>query len=162
MTRVWIAAIAALLAVSSALCQAAEPLLFDVTTLKHKPSDVGTKDGSVPAGTFELGQHHRGAQESSGSRLHERLLAAVTAEPAPQQVVGLAHTSSEEPLARVYSPRILAPGIADTYSLRTFAQFDRWRDLSGDAKAYEVYRYLADTHTGLYHMNVVAEGDELR
>ncbi len=110
--------------------------------------------------SFELGQHHRGAQESSGSRLHERPLAAVTAEPAPQQVVGLAHTSSEEPLARVYSPRILAPGIADTYSLRTFAQFDRWRELSGDAKAYEVYRYLADTHTGLYHMNVVAEGDD--
>ena len=129
--------------------------------LQHKPSDVSTKDGSVPAGTFELGQHHRGAQESSGSWLHERPLAAVTAEPAPQQVVGLAHTSSEEPLARVYSPRILASGIADTYSLRTFAHFDRWRDLSGDTKAYEVYRYLADTHTGLYHMNVVAEGDEL-
>ena len=86
--------------------------------------------------------------------------AAVTAEPSPQQVVGPADTSSEEPLARVYSPRILAPGIADTYSLRTFAQFDRWRDLSGDAKAYEVYRYLADTHTGLFHMNVVAEGED--
>ena len=86
--------------------------------------------------------------------------AAVTAEPSPQQVVGPADTSSEEPLARVYSPRILAPGIADTYSLRTFAQFDRWRDLSGDARAYEVYRYLTDTHTGLFHMNVVAEGED--
>ena len=86
--------------------------------------------------------------------------AACAAEPSPQQVVRLADTASDEPLARVYSPRILAPGIADTYSLRTFAQFDRWRDLSGDARAYEVYRYLADTHTGLFHMNVVAEGED--
>ena len=66
----------------------------------------------------------------------------------------------EDPRACVYSPRILASGIADTYSLRTFAQFDRWRNLAGDAKAYEVYRYLADTQTGLFHMNVVAEGED--
>jgi hypothetical protein len=86
--------------------------------------------------------------------------AAVTGEPSARQVVDAAQISSEESLACVYAPRILAPGIADMYSLRTFAQFDRWRDLSGDAKAYEVYRYLADTHTGLFHMNVVAEGED--
>ena len=32
---------------------------------------------------------------------------------------------------------IAAPGIADTYSLRTFAEHDRWREPDGDAKAYE-------------------------
>ena len=68
--------------------------------------------------------------------------------------------AGEEPLAHVYSPRIVTPGIADTYSLRTFAQYDRWRNLSGDAKAYEVYRYLADPQTGLFHMNVAAEGED--
>ena len=60
----------------------------------------------------------------------------------------------------VCSPRILAPGVADAYSMRTFAQFDGWRELAGDARAYEVFRYLADTHTGLFHMNVVAEGED--
>ncbi len=60
----------------------------------------------------------------------------------------------------VCSPRVLASEVADAYSMRTFGQFDRWRDLAPDAKAYEIYRYLADTHTGLFHMNVVAEGDD--
>ncbi len=62
--------------------------------------------------------------------------------------------------AAVCSPRILAPGVADAYSMRTFGNFVRWRDLAPDAKAYEIYRYLADTNTGLFHMNVVAEGDD--
>src|SRR5574341_841363 len=61
----------------------------------------------------------------------------------------------------LYSPRILSPHNADTYSLKTFAQFSRWRELSGDAKVYEVYKYLIDQRTGIYPMGVPArEGNE--
>jgi hypothetical protein len=65
--------------------------------------------------------------------------------------------------AALYSPRVVSPHNADTYSLRTFAQFDRWRDLSGDAKVYEVFKYLADRRTGLYPMGTPARegGEEL-
>lgn len=62
--------------------------------------------------------------------------------------------------AGIAAPRVLAPGVADTYSMRTFGRFARWRDLAKDAKAYEIYRYLADKRTGVFHMNVVAEGDD--
>ena len=44
--------------------------------------------------------------------------------------------------------------------MRTFSNFDRWRQLAGDERAYEVYRYLADKETGLFHMNVVEEGKD--
>ncbi len=49
---------------------------------------------------------------------------------------------------------------ADTHSLRTFGAWDRWRDLPPDQRAYEIYKYLVDVRTGLFHMNVVAEGDD--
>jgi hypothetical protein len=63
--------------------------------------------------------------------------------------------------AAVYSPRVISPQVADTYSLTTFAQFHRWRELSGDAKVFEVFKYLADPRTGLYPLGVPAwEGDE--
>ena len=63
--------------------------------------------------------------------------------------------------ARVYSPRVLSPHNADTYSLKTFAEFHRWRDLSGDAKVFEIFKYLADTRTGIYPLGVPAwEGEE--
>ncbi len=63
--------------------------------------------------------------------------------------------------AAVYSPRVLSPHNADTYSLRTFAQFERWRDLRGDAKVFEIFKYLVDTRTGLYPLGVPArEGNE--
>ena len=60
----------------------------------------------------------------------------------------------------VYSPRVVSPHNADAYSLRAFRDFPRWRHLQGDALAYEVYRYLADPATGLFHMNVVSEGSD--
>ncbi len=63
--------------------------------------------------------------------------------------------------AAVYSPRVLSPHVADTYSMTTFARFHRWRDLSGDAKVFEIFKYLTDPHTGLYPLGVPAwEGDE--
>jgi hypothetical protein len=63
--------------------------------------------------------------------------------------------------AALYSPRVVSPHHADTYSLKTFAEFDRWRNLSGDAKVYEVFKYLADRRTGLYPMGTPArEGRE--
>jgi hypothetical protein len=63
--------------------------------------------------------------------------------------------------ARVYAPRVVSPHNADAYSLKTFAQFPRWRDLRGDALAWEVYKYLADTRSGLFHMNEVLEGGDV-
>jgi hypothetical protein len=63
--------------------------------------------------------------------------------------------------ARVYAPRVLSPHNADAYSMKTFAQFPRWRDLKGDQLAWEVYKYLADTRTGLFHMNEVLEGGDV-
>jgi lysophospholipase L1-like esterase len=62
--------------------------------------------------------------------------------------------------ARVYSPRVVSPHNADCYSMKTFADFARWRDLKGDARAWEIYKYLVDTRTGVFHMNEVLEGDD--
>lgn len=63
--------------------------------------------------------------------------------------------------AALYSPRILSPHQADAYSLKTFAQFHRWRDLQGEAKVFEIFQYLADRRTGLYPLGVPAwEGRE--
>src|SRR6266508_1201810 len=61
----------------------------------------------------------------------------------------------------VYSPRVLSPHNADAYSLKTFAEFPRWRDQHGDAKVFEVFKYLADRRTGVYPLGVPAwEGNE--
>lgn len=62
--------------------------------------------------------------------------------------------------AREYAPRVVSPHRADAYSMRTFAEFPRWRGLRGDALAWEVYQYLVDTHSGLFHVNEVLEGDD--
>src|SRR5262245_55701837 len=59
--------------------------------------------------------------------------------------------------AREYSPRILSPHNADTYSMKTFAQFARWRNLKDDALAWEVFQYLTDPRTGLFPL-----GQEVR
>src|SRR5690242_4220027 len=58
--------------------------------------------------------------------------------------------------AREYAPRVLSSHNADAYSMKTFAQFPRWRDLKGDAKVYEIYKYLADPRTGIFPMGVGA------
>lgn len=63
--------------------------------------------------------------------------------------------------ARVYAPRVVSPHNADGYSMKTFARFPRWRELKGDRLAWEVYKYLADTRTGLFHMNEVLEGRDV-
>jgi hypothetical protein len=52
--------------------------------------------------------------------------------------------------AREYSPRVVSPHHADTYSMKSFAQFHRWRDLKDDRLAWEVYQYLTDRRTGLF------------
>jgi hypothetical protein len=62
--------------------------------------------------------------------------------------------------AREYAPRVVSPHNADAYSMKTFRQFPRWRDLEGDALAWEVYKYLVDRETGLFHMNQVLEGPD--
>ncbi len=63
-------------------------------------------------------------------------------------------------LGDVRSPRIVSPHNADAYSLKTFADFHRWRDLTGDERAWEIYKYLADTRTGVFHMHEVCEGTD--
>jgi len=60
--------------------------------------------------------------------------------------------------AREYSPRVVGPERADAYSMKSFAQFPRWQHLRGDALAWEVYRYLADARSGVFHFNEVLEG----
>jgi hypothetical protein len=60
--------------------------------------------------------------------------------------------------AREYAPRVVSPHRADAYSMQTFRQFTRWRDLDGDALAWEVYKYLVDTRSGVFHVNEVLEG----
>ena len=74
-------------------------------------------------------------------------------------VTVLAALSAAE--ARVYAPRVVSPQNADAYSMRTFAQFHRWRGLKGDKLAWEVYKYLVDKRTGLFHMNEVLEGRDV-
>lgn len=64
--------------------------------------------------------------------------------------------------AREYSPRVVSEQQADAYSMRTFAAFPRWRGLAGDARAWEVYRYLADRRTGLFPLGQpVFEGQDV-
>ena len=63
--------------------------------------------------------------------------------------------------AREYAPRVISPERTDAYSMKTFAAFARWRELKDDALAWEVYKYLADTRSGLFHCNTVFEGDEV-
>ncbi len=62
---------------------------------------------------------------------------------------------------RVYAPRVVSPHNADAYSMKTFARFHRWRDLEGDQLAWEVYKYLVDTRSGVFHMNQVLEGRDV-
>jgi len=62
--------------------------------------------------------------------------------------------------AREYAPRVVSPHRADAYSMRTFRAFPRWRDLEGDALAWQVYTYLVDTRSGVFHVNEVLEGDD--
>ncbi len=62
--------------------------------------------------------------------------------------------------AREYAPRVVSPHRADAYSMRTFRAFPRWRDLEGDALAWEVYKYLVDTRSGVFHVNEVLEGHD--
>jgi hypothetical protein len=58
--------------------------------------------------------------------------------------------------AHEHAPRVLSPHNADAYSMKTFAEYPRWRDLRGDAKVWEIYSYLADRRTGLYPMGAGA------
>jgi len=64
--------------------------------------------------------------------------------------------------AHEHAPRILSPHNADAYSMKTFAQYPRWRDLQGDAKVFEIYKYLVDHRTGIYPMGAGAwEGKDI-
>lgn len=62
--------------------------------------------------------------------------------------------------ADVRAPRVVSPHNADGYSMKTFGDFHRWRDLTGDERAWEIYQYLVDTRTGVFHMSEVREGND--
>ena len=63
--------------------------------------------------------------------------------------------------AQEYSPRVVSEHNADVYSLKTFLEFDRWRQLTGDARTWEIYKYLVDPRTGLFPLGTdVREGPE--
>ena len=62
--------------------------------------------------------------------------------------------------ADVRAPRVISAHNADGYSMKTFADFHRWRALADDERAWEIYKYLVDTRTGLFHMNEVREGSD--
>jgi len=62
--------------------------------------------------------------------------------------------------ARVHAPRVVSLHNADGYSMKTFGEFQRWRNLGGDERAWEIYQYLVDTRTGVFHMTEVLEGDD--
>jgi hypothetical protein len=70
--------------------------------------------------------------------------------------------SSSVAVARIYSPRVVSPHVADTYSMKTFAEFPRWRELEGDQRAWEVFKYLTDEQTGLFPLGQpVIEGHDV-
>ena len=58
--------------------------------------------------------------------------------------------------AGVPAPRVVSQHVPDAYSMRTFADFARWRDLSGDARAWALFEYLTDPRTGVYPMGLGA------
>ena len=57
--------------------------------------------------------------------------------------------------ADVRAPRVVSPHNADGYSMTTFGDFHRWRDLARDERAWEIYKYLADM--GHWHCNAARE-----
>jgi hypothetical protein len=64
--------------------------------------------------------------------------------------------------AAEYAPRVVSPHQADAYSMKTFAQYSRWRDLTGDARTWEVFQYLTDPRTGLFPLGQpIFEGDDV-
>ncbi|KKM24881.1 hypothetical protein LCGC14_1600630, partial [marine sediment metagenome] len=64
--------------------------------------------------------------------------------------------------AAEFAPRVLSPQRADAYSMKTFAEFHRWKDLTGDAKVWEIYKYLADRKSGIFPMGAGAwEGKDV-
>ena len=83
------------------------------------------------------------------------LVGLATTWPLMSLVVALALSASLATAAE-HAPRVLSPHNADAYSMRTFAEFPRWRDLKDDAKVYEVYTYLADRRTGIFPMGAGA------
>lgn len=63
--------------------------------------------------------------------------------------------------SREYAPRVLSPHNADAYSMKTFAEYAKWKELEGDARVLAIYKYLSDKRTGLYPMGAGAwEGND--
>lgn len=60
--------------------------------------------------------------------------------------------AASDAAARECAPRVLSPHNADAYSMKTFAEYHRWKDLKRDEKVFEVYKYLTDKRTGIFPM----------
>ena len=65
--------------------------------------------------------------------------------------------ASSAALAREYAPRVVSPHNADGYSMKTFAQYARWKDLKPEDKVFEVFKYLVDQRTGVYPFGIPCE-----
>ena len=54
-----------------------------------------------------------------------------------------------------HAPRVLSPHNADTYSMRTFAQYGRWKDLEGDYRTF--YESKIPEYQSHWHYNADVE-----
>ncbi|MHC4740587.1 MAG: hypothetical protein ACYS8Z_01670 [Planctomycetota bacterium] len=72
----------------------------------------------------------------------------------------LSFISSTPSVARVACIRLTSEHNADTTDLKRFAQFEGWKDKSGNDLAIAVWKYFCDYETGLYHFNEILEGPD--
>ncbi len=124
------------------------------------PGFPSTTDGNRKTPAAQLPNQAPKKNNPLGNSQPEAETAGQNAGPPDAAALAIPAVPAARKASPVYSPRVLSPHVADTYSMKTFAQFPRWRDLKGDARAWEIYKYLANKQTGLFHMNVVREGPE--
>lgn len=68
--------------------------------------------------------------------------------------------SLSDSYARVLCPRVTSEHTADLSDWQRFRNFHQWKDKSGQDLALEVWQYLCDYETGVYHFNEIFEGDD--
>jgi hypothetical protein len=63
-------------------------------------------------------------------------------------------------IAKVLCVRLTSEHNADTTDLMRFRQFHQWKNKTGNDLAIEIWKYLCDYETGLYHFNEILEGPD--
>jgi len=64
--------------------------------------------------------------------------------------------------ADVHSPWVLSEHVADTSSMKAFANFPAWKDKHGQERAIAIWKYLCDKETGVFHFTPIREGQDRR